>query len=93
MEIDFHVILGCELCDLVIYSTTKCITQESQHDSACRLIARLKKELDEDMTMFVLLKRQAPMCASTTAPTSSTLINGTEICKLNIEAYTSKAEL
>ncbi|KVI08063.1 Pre-mRNA-splicing factor 19 [Cynara cardunculus var. scolymus] len=34
------------------------------HDSACRVIARLKKELDEARTMLAHLERQAPMPAS-----------------------------
>lgn len=36
-----------------------------QHDSACRVIARLKKELDEAMMMLAHLERQAPVSAST----------------------------
>ncbi|XP_076961177.1 pre-mRNA-processing factor 19-like [Bidens hawaiensis] len=48
-----------------------------QHDSACRVIARLKKELDEAKTMLGHLERQAPMAASTAVTASaSALSNG-----------------
>ncbi|KVI00414.1 Pre-mRNA-splicing factor 19 [Cynara cardunculus var. scolymus] len=47
------------------------------HDSACRVIARLKKELDEARTMLAHLERQAPMPASTAVTANaSALSNG-----------------
>ncbi|KAL4554766.1 hypothetical protein LXL04_037370 [Taraxacum kok-saghyz] len=48
-----------------------------KHDSACRVIARLKKELDEARTMLAHLERQAPMPAAASTPNASAaLTNG-----------------
>ncbi|CAI9264076.1 unnamed protein product [Lactuca saligna] len=46
-----------------------------QHDSACRVIARLKKELDEARTMLSSLERQAPMPATTTVSSNAYAIS------------------
>ncbi|GJQ94943.1 pre-mRNA-processing factor 19-like protein [Tanacetum coccineum] len=48
-----------------------------KHDSACHVIARLKKELDEARIMLAHLERQAPVPASAeVAPSSPALSNG-----------------
>ncbi|KAL7615602.1 pre-mRNA-processing factor 19 [Lactuca sativa] len=46
-----------------------------QHDSACRVIARLKKELDEARTMLSSLERQAPMPATTAVSSNAYAIS------------------
>ncbi|KAJ8539694.1 hypothetical protein K7X08_013946 [Anisodus acutangulus] len=46
-----------------------------QHDAACRVIARLKKERDEARALLAQAERQVPM-AVTTAPNGAALSNG-----------------
>lgn len=49
----------------------------SQHDAACRVIARLKKERDEARSLLAQSERQIPMSMSTaTAVNASALSNG-----------------
>ncbi|KAJ8561219.1 hypothetical protein K7X08_027409 [Anisodus acutangulus] len=47
-----------------------------QHDAACRVIARLKKERDEARTLLSQAEREVPMAAITIAPNGSALSNG-----------------
>ncbi|XP_010276202.1 PREDICTED: pre-mRNA-processing factor 19-like [Nelumbo nucifera] len=47
-----------------------------QHDAACRVIARLKKERDEARSLLAQAERQIPMSASAAAANASALSNG-----------------
>ena len=48
-----------------------------QHDAACRVIARLKKERDEARSLLAQAERQIPMSTFTAVPENgSTLSNG-----------------
>uniref|UniRef100_A0A5B6ZJI8 Pre-mRNA-processing factor 19 n=1 Tax=Davidia involucrata TaxID=16924 RepID=A0A5B6ZJI8_DAVIN len=46
-----------------------------QHDAACRVIARLKKERDEAMTLLAQAERQMPMSVSTTATVNASALS------------------
>ncbi|KAA8527807.1 hypothetical protein F0562_035324 [Nyssa sinensis] len=46
-----------------------------QHDAACRVIARLKKERDEARTLLAHAERQMPMSASTTATDNASVLS------------------
>jgi hypothetical protein len=43
-----------------------------QHDAACRVIARLKKERDESRTLLAQAERQIPISAAGPAPVAVT---------------------
>ncbi|XP_007035246.2 PREDICTED: pre-mRNA-processing factor 19 homolog 1 isoform X1 [Theobroma cacao] len=47
-----------------------------QHDAACRVIARLKKERDEARSLLAQAERQAPLPASAVTANVSALTNG-----------------
>ncbi|XP_055813209.1 pre-mRNA-processing factor 19 homolog 2-like isoform X1 [Solanum dulcamara] len=47
-----------------------------QHDAACRVIARLKKERDEARTLLGQAERQVPMAATTSAANGAAISNG-----------------
>uniref|UniRef100_A0A2P2MLD3 Pre-mRNA-processing factor 19 n=1 Tax=Rhizophora mucronata TaxID=61149 RepID=A0A2P2MLD3_RHIMU len=47
-----------------------------QHDAACRVIARLKKEKDEAKSLLAQANRQLPQLTATATPVTSTLSNG-----------------
>ncbi|XVF62778.1 hypothetical protein PTKIN_Ptkin09bG0035800 [Pterospermum kingtungense] len=50
-----------------------------QHDAACRVIARLKKERDEARSLLAEAERQAPLPASAVAVNVSGLSNGKRV--------------
>lgn len=58
------------------YSLLKVSALSWQHDAACRVIARLKKERDEARALLAQAERQVPMAATTTAPNGAALSNG-----------------
>ncbi|MFQ6666322.1 hypothetical protein Gotur_032707, partial [Gossypium turneri] len=50
-----------------------------QHDAACRVIARLKKERDEARSLLAQAERQAPLPASAATANVSALSNGKRV--------------
>ncbi|XP_077252774.1 pre-mRNA-processing factor 19-like [Tasmannia lanceolata] len=46
-----------------------------QHDAACRVIARLKKERDEARSLLAQAERQIPMTASTVAAANASVVS------------------
>lgn len=47
-----------------------------QHDAACRVIARLKKERDEARSLLAQAERQMPMLATAATANAFALSNG-----------------
>lgn len=57
-----------------------------QHDAACRVIARLKKERDEARQLLTQAEREIPMTAATaTAVNTPTLSNGKRGYQLTLQ--------
>ncbi|VFQ85430.1 unnamed protein product [Cuscuta campestris] len=52
-----------------------------QHDAACRVIARLKKERDEARSLLALAERQIPNTAAMEVAASATLSNGKRVAE------------
>lgn len=64
--------MACIVCSL----TFKYLICPLQHDAACRVIARLKKERDEARALLAQAERQIPMSAGQETMNAATLSNG-----------------
>lgn len=47
-----------------------------QHDAACRVIARLRKERDESRSLLAQAERQIPLSAAAAVPANAAFSNG-----------------
>lgn len=56
------------------FCCTDCIVL--QHDAACRVIARLKKERDEARMLLAQAERQIPLLAASAANATTAVSNG-----------------